>query len=135
MAEIKGFQTYHAELARQLDEKLKEAEVINQLLHENFRAADARFPSVVRRHPAPPIGYPLAAGLTDLSWHELRHNTHTQDGGRLGAWRQKVKAFLRRDEAQPETPRKRQAHLPVRDPRGSGLDVISATLLRQNGGY
>ena len=133
--EMRGFQAYQEELARQLEETFKKAEIINQMLHNNYREAEARFPAAVRRHPAPPLGYPVAAGLTDLSWSELRYNPHAVGGGRLGFWRQRVQAFLRRDTPQPETPRKRQTHLPVRDPRGGGLDVISAHVVRQNGGY
>lgn len=134
-AEIAGFETYHEELARQLADKLTEAAAINELLRENFRAAETRFPSTVRRHPTPALSYPPAAGLPDLSWHELRHNPHAQHGGRLGAWRQRVRAFLDRAAPEVQRPHKSQSHLPVQDARSGGLDVVSAMVQRQNGGY
>jgi hypothetical protein len=131
---IDFYRNRQSELARQLHDGLTALRAINDALHEHYRAAEQEFPQTVIRGGGT-RGYPVAAGITDLSWPELRENPHAQNGGRFGSWRKKVHAFLYPLPEIPELPPQRQSHLPVRDPRGSGLDIISATVQRLNGGY
>lgn len=131
---VEFYRQRQGELARQLLDGLTALRAINDALHEHYRAAEGEFPQTTIRGGGP-RGYPVAARLADLSWRELRDDPHAQNGGRFGSWRKKVQAFLYPLPEIPEVPPQRHSHLPVRDPRGGGLDIISATVQRLNGGY
>lgn len=129
---IEYFDTRQKDLARQLSEKLHEAAAINAILHENYRQAEAEFPPRMDRRGRGPA-YPVAAGLTDLSWRELRGEPETHEGSRLGGWLKNASALLHPQPPAPVT-RARVSHLPIAA-KGSQYDAVSAARLAQEGGY
>jgi hypothetical protein len=80
------------ELTEQVRAKFYELIALNDALYQNFCDAEAEFPYAPSRTGSRP--YPPAAGLIDLSWHELRHNPYAQEGGRFGGWCKRVDQFI-----------------------------------------
>lgn len=109
---VAEYRERHAELARELQAALLVAERVNEALRQNFVRAQDEFPFRPQRgNGLRP--YPEAAGLADLSWFELRHNPHATHGGRLGAWRAQLDAFLN----PPPAPEPRLRRHAVAEPR------------------
>jgi hypothetical protein len=104
----------HIDLAQQLRDVLTAARPINDALHENFRAAETEFTHATSRTGSRP--YPPAAGLIDLSWPELRHNPHAQEGGRIGGWCKRVADFINPPPAAPPRARRIPVQPPARTP-------------------
>jgi hypothetical protein len=119
----------HIELAEQLRAALNAAREINDALHQNFRDAETEFPYVRRRTGSPP--YPPAAGLIDLSWHELRHNVYASEGGRFGGWSKRVDHFINPDSVIPAAPRPRRSYV-SEDTGQRNLDRLTA-IIRNEG--
>jgi hypothetical protein len=96
-------------------------------LHEIHLAAETEFPHYHEGLSAgEPRPYPVAAGLLNFSWPELRDNPHAMNGGRLGTWRKAVKLFLTGEEEQVPAlpPARTMADLlgaPVKRVRSAGL--------------
>lgn len=88
-------------LATELHAALVVAAKINDQLDRLYAEAEAEFPPTVVKAPAT-RGYPVAAGLTNWAWRELRHNPHATHGGRLGGLRQEIE-----DLRNPPKPRQR----------------------------
>ncbi len=123
---IAHYQTRQRELAQQLRDGLIALRSINDALHHNFREAAKEFPAAVRGLPA----HPVAAGLIDLSWSDLRHDEYAVNGGRLGTWLKHIDTFLNPPAAPSEQPRKRQTHLAL---AVGQYDAISAARLQDGG--
>lgn len=96
----------------------------NQALHDHYLAAEAEFPA---RFPGQQRGesrgYPVAAGLQNLSWPEFRHDPYAVNGGRLGTWLKSVDMLLRGerwDGVGPTVKATAPAATPATAPRSSG---------------
>jgi hypothetical protein len=108
---ITYYQERQKELVTQLAEGLQALVSINDSLHANFLAAENEFPygheGQRQRKPRP---YPVAAGIQNMSWHELRHDANAADGGRLGSFLRAVDEFI---NPQPPAPPKRRRESPT----------------------
>jgi hypothetical protein len=137
-ARIAYFEARQKELAAQLAEGLKALVPINDALHANFREAEDEFPFYyVGRKQGKARPYPVAAGLQNLSWPELRHNPDAIDGGRLGCFLRAVDEFI---DPQPPKPVRRAQPAPAPAAK-SGIEGYehlltpeSAAALRQEQG-
>jgi hypothetical protein len=107
----------HKILATQFEKALVEAAALNDQLHAHYRAAEAVFPPKAVRNGVS-LGYPVAAGLLDLSWYELRHNPNSEYGGRLGGWRKVVSDF--RNPPEPKPARRSTSPTPTLDAAQAG---------------
>jgi hypothetical protein len=143
-ARITHYVERQKELAAQLAEGLQALVSINDALHANYRAAEDEFPFYYEgRKQGKARLYPVAAGLQNLSWPELRHNPDAIDGGRLGCFLRAVDEFIHPKPPAPPK-RRRESPAPPATPAPavesisaatmSGLDEISKALLQQEQG-
>jgi hypothetical protein len=102
---IAWYRDEQTRLARELQAVLEKAVLANDALHQHYLAAEAEFPQVVIRNGGSRL-YPPAAGLTNLSWPEFRHNPHATHGGRFGGWCKRVADFI--NPPAPPAPRPRR---------------------------
>jgi hypothetical protein len=100
-----------AELLREMLALLEPVERVNNLLYENFVAAEAEFPVHWDRRKGPRL-FPPAAGLVNRSWHELRHDPTAMNGGKLGTWRRAVDERLDPKPPAPPVTRAKPAAAP-----------------------
>jgi hypothetical protein len=119
-ARMAYYEERHRERVKQLRDAFVALRALNDAVHENYREAEAEFPYVPQRHGSGGYSYrrPVAAGLTNFSWHDLRALPDDAiNGGRLTAWLKAVEQFL---NPQPEPTRVR----PRRNPSETTKDEL-----------
>lgn len=94
---IARYTSRQAALVKEARERLVAVARVNQSLHELYVAASCEFPDTARRSGVD-RGYPVAAGLSDLSFPWLNESPYAANGGPFRTWLLRVEAFLAEQE-------------------------------------